>query len=93
MYAIRSYYETTVFGIRVFAVMGIKNIILTNAAGGINTEFEPGDLMIINDHLGRITSYNVCYTKLLRPFIANTSCPAKLPEINMPSCPLTVEMG
>ncbi len=44
--------QTTVFGIRVFAVMGIKNIILTNAAGGINTEFEPGDLMIINDHLG-----------------------------------------
>lgn len=50
------YYEgydikQTVFPIRVFALLGIKNIILTNAAGGINLDFKPGIFMVINDHL------------------------------------------
>jgi purine-nucleoside phosphorylase len=31
--------------------LGIKNIIVTNAAGGVNTSFNPGDLMIITDHI------------------------------------------
>lgn len=42
----------TVYPIRVFSLLGIENIILTNAAGGINTDIEQGSLMIINDHLG-----------------------------------------
>jgi len=50
------YYEgydikETVFPIRVFALLGIKNIILTNAAGGINTNIKEGSFMVINDHL------------------------------------------
>ena len=50
------YYEgydikQTVFPIRVFALLGIKNIILTNAAGGINTSIKEGSFMVINDHL------------------------------------------
>ena len=50
------YYEgydikTVVFPIRVFALLGIKNIILTNAAGGINTDIKEGSFMVINDHL------------------------------------------
>ncbi len=36
---------------RVFAKMGIKNILVTNAAGGINDDFNPGDLMLIKDHI------------------------------------------
>lgn len=31
--------------------LGLKNIIVTNAAGGVNKSFKPGDLMIINDHI------------------------------------------
>jgi len=31
--------------------LGIESLIVTNAAGGVNTEFIPGDLMIINDHI------------------------------------------
>lgn len=31
--------------------LGVKNVILTNAAGGINTGFRPGDLMLITDHI------------------------------------------
>lgn len=51
------YYEgydvsKVVFAVRVFKFMGINNLIVTNAAGGINKDFNPGDLMIIKDHIG-----------------------------------------
>ena len=39
------------YPIRVFKLLGIETLILTNAAGGINLEFEKGDLMIIEDQL------------------------------------------
>lgn len=39
------------FPIRTFAKLGIENIVLTNAAGGVNLNYSPGDLMIIRDHL------------------------------------------
>ena len=51
------YYEgydvsKVVFAVRVFKTMGINNLVVTNAAGGINKDFNPGDLMIIKDHIG-----------------------------------------
>lgn len=36
---------------RTIAALGIHTLVLTNAAGGINTSFRPGDLMLIEDHL------------------------------------------
>ena len=36
---------------RVIGRLGIKKLIVTNAAGGINTSFKPGDLMLISDHI------------------------------------------
>ena len=50
------YYEghdmsTVVYPVRAFGLLGIKNLIVTNAAGGVNTGFEPGDLMLIRDHI------------------------------------------
>ncbi|MEZ3420341.1 MAG: purine-nucleoside phosphorylase [Eubacterium sp.] len=38
--------------VRVFQLLGIKNYIVTNAAGAVNFSYKPGDLMIINDHIG-----------------------------------------
>ena len=40
-----------VFGIRVLALLGIRTLVLTNAVGAINTDFEPGQLVAISDHL------------------------------------------
>ena len=37
--------------IRVLAALGVKALILTNAAGGVNTGFQPGDLMLLSDHI------------------------------------------
>ncbi len=40
-----------VFPVRVLCLLGINNLLITNAAGGINAAFAPGDLMVINDHI------------------------------------------
>lgn len=45
-----SFQEVT-FPVRVMKELGIETIIVTNAAGGVNESFEPGDLMLISDHL------------------------------------------
>ena len=39
------------YPIRIFKLLGVETLILTNAAGGINLDFEKGDLMIIEDQL------------------------------------------
>ena len=44
-------FEELVIPIRVFKLLGVKTVILTNAAGGINKSYKPGDIMIIEDHL------------------------------------------
>lgn len=39
------------FSVRVLAALGVKQLIVTNAAGGIADGMQPGDLMVITDHL------------------------------------------
>lgn len=36
---------------RLMGMLGAKKLILTNAAGGVNTEFKPGDFMLLTDHI------------------------------------------
>ena len=45
---------TVVFATRVMGVLGVRTLILTNAAGGINTAFGQGALMVIDDHVNLI---------------------------------------
>jgi len=42
------------FPVRVMQTMGIKTLIVTNAAGGLNLEFQKGDVMLIIDHINMI---------------------------------------
>ena len=55
------YYEghdlrTVTFAVRVLSRLGIRMLILTNAAGGINTAFTQGALMVIDDHINFLGS-------------------------------------
>src|SRR5262249_43608165 len=55
------------FPVRVLADFGIRDLVLTNAAGGINSRFRQGDFMVVTDHL------NFMGTTPLRGPAVNTS--------------------
>lgn len=46
--------QEVVFPTRVMALLGIKTLIVTNAAGGVNASFHTGDIMMITDHINRL---------------------------------------
>lgn len=43
--------DAVAFATRVMARLGVRQLVLTNAAGGVNTGFSPGTVMIIDDHI------------------------------------------
>ena len=43
--------ERVTFAVRALAAFGIRDLLLTNAAGGINKKFRPGDFMVLTDHI------------------------------------------
>lgn len=47
--------EQVVFPIRIMKLLGVKALLLSNAAGGVNPNFKVGDLMIITDHVSFFT--------------------------------------
>ena len=46
--------EKVTFPVRVMKFLGIKNLFVSNASGGVNPDFEIGDLMILTDHINLI---------------------------------------
>src|SRR5690242_20197507 len=43
--------ERVTFAVRALAAFGIRDLLLTNAAGGINPRFRAGDFMVLTDHI------------------------------------------
>jgi purine-nucleoside phosphorylase len=43
--------QDAAFGIRTLDLLGVNTVILTNAAGGVNKDYKPGDLVLIADHI------------------------------------------
>ena len=48
--------QEVTFPIRVFQALGIKKLLLSNAAGGMNPNFQVGDIVFINDHINLMPS-------------------------------------
>ena len=44
-------FEQLVIPVRLFKLLGVKTLIVTNAAGAVNTSYKVGDIMIIGDHI------------------------------------------
>ena len=53
-------FEQLTAPVRLFKLLGVQKTILTNAAGAVNTEYAPGDVVILKDHLN---FFNVCPTR------------------------------
>lgn len=44
-------FEQLAIPVRLFKLLGVKQLIVTNAAGGVNEGYQPGDIMVISDHI------------------------------------------
>jgi purine-nucleoside phosphorylase len=52
--------ERVTFAVRTLAAFGIKDLLLTNAAGGINKNFRAGDFMVLTDHINFMGANPLC---------------------------------
>jgi purine-nucleoside phosphorylase len=68
------------FPIRVMKVLGIKWLLLSNAAGALNTEYKKGELMLLNDHINLLPDNPLTGANLdeLGPRFPDMSCPYSL---------------
>ena len=69
--------EQVTFPTRVMAAMGINLLIVTNAAGGLNRQYECGDVMVIEDHI------NLMFSNPLRG-INDDSLGPRFPDLSQP---------
>ena len=53
--------ETVSLPVRVMRQLGVQVLIVTNAAGGLNPDFNVGDIMVIQDHFGMVCVFHANY--------------------------------
>ena len=70
--------EKVVFPVRVMKYLGIKKLLISNASGGVNPDFEIGDLMIIDDHI------NLIPNPLVGPNLNELG--TRFPDMSQPYC-------
>ena len=59
---------TLMLPIRIMAHFGVKTLILSNASGGLNPQFQSGDIMIIRDHISLMWLRDECQPAEASPF-------------------------
>lgn len=79
--------ERVTFATRTLAAFGITDLLLTNAAGGVNKKFHAGDFMVLTDHI------NFMGVNPLRPSGSNASSPGiSAPRAAPPPLPRFVDL-
>ena len=76
--------QQVAYPVRVMNMLGVKTLLLSNAAGGVNTSFKVGDLMIINDHISMFVT---------NPLLGKneTTLGTRFPDMSEPYCKSLIE--